>query len=569
MKVSIVFPPSICLPNQLYYSLPVLAAVVERAGHEAHAVDLNLAAADMLLTDERAERYLRIAHDMDRASDADLGPMLRALEPKVRDGPFCKDVLRDPVRCYDQPLFRRAFWNVVDALAFYYQLDPVFSPFREDLARDLAQYQRRDPWTPMRDLYEEGLLDEVLGAEPDLIAVSCVFPEQAAETIRMAAKLRARRPQAHLAIGGPLLNTNPETWLADGWIFEYFDSVVVGDGVRAMEELLEAVEGRRGFENVTNLAYRDPGGRVRRNHPTPRLESFDEMPDPDFGSIDMGRFLTPLPIYPLMVSRGCYWGKCTFCSFGWRENYRAASPERIRRLARNLAHSYGARYVQVQDSSVPPRGARVLAETIRDEDLGLHWSGEMKLASHFLDREYCETLHAGGCRSLLMGFESASQAVVDLMDKGYDQAEVPAILSNLRESGVSTELSWFIGFPTDTPETVLATVRWLYEHKDLFGLCAFVGDYQLHPDTDVFREPERFGVTVLGVDNGACRYELREGIPQELLSELKRILAVTNNRTLVCNSAHLPHLVESGLDLSQLEFPIVVPEELEELCATP
>ena len=105
-------------------------------------------------------------------------------------------------------------------------------------------------------------------------------------------------------------------------------------------------------------------------------------------------------------------------------------------------------------------------------------------------------------------------------------------------------------------------LRWLEEHRHLFGLTAFVGDYQLHPDTEVYRDPSRFGVTVIDQDNGYCRYVVAKGISQEDLKALKSILALNNNRTLVCNSAHLPHLVESGLDLSGLERPMTLPKEL-------
>jgi hypothetical protein len=96
-----------------------------------------------------------------------------------------------------------------------------------------------------------------------------------------------------------------------------------------------------------------------------------------------------------------------------------------------------------------------------------------------------------------------------------------------------------------------------------------VGDYQLHPDTAVFSDPASYGVTVIDQDNGYCRYVLVKGISQQDLAQLKPLLGINNNRTLVCNSAHLPHLVESGLELSGLERPMTVPNELVLLCEQP
>jgi anaerobic magnesium-protoporphyrin IX monomethyl ester cyclase len=571
MRVSVVFPPSICLPNQMYFSLPILAGALVRAGHEPRICELNLAAADMLLTPERTDRYLTLARRRagSRAESTDsaaLGAMLDAMEPKLRRGPDAKAALRDSVRFFEKAAFRDSFWNVVDCLGFYYQLNPIISPHRDAFADDMIEHQRADAWTPLEDLYQEGLLDEVLSGSPGLIGISLAFPEQAAEALRLARRIRDRRSGAHVCIGGPLVTQHAAKWLADGFLLDYCDSVCVGDGETTIVELADALEGSGGLDAVTNLVWRDTHGVVQRNTPEPHLESMDELPVPDFDSFDMRRFFTPRPIYPLMTSRGCYWGRCTFCSIGWRENFRQAGPAKIKADVTDLARRYGARYVQLQDSSIPPRGALHLARAIREEGLETYWVSGMKFERVLLDPAYARELAAGGCRSLLLGFESANQQVLDRMDKGYDLEDTPAMLENLRSAGISAELLWFIGFPRETRGEALRTIRWLYERKHLFGLAAFVSEYLLHPDTIVFDRPKEFGVTIKSVINDQCDYEVDAGMGLEDLRFIKRALGSTNNRTLVCNSSHLPHLVEGGLDLRGLERQLVVPPEVVAYC---
>lgn len=562
MNVSVAFAPSICLPNQVYHALPVLAGALRDAGHVPRCIDLNLAAADMLLTDERVERFLprgiALERELRAPGDTEPTPLERA-EPLLRAAEQMKDVLRDRSRCYDQPLFKRAFWGTDDALRIFYQLDEIVSPFRERFAADVLDHLERDPWSPLRDLWDEGLLDEVLAGEPGLVGICVAFPEQAVEALRLARRVRAARPDVSLCLGGPLLNVHPERWLQP-WLFDLVDYVVLGDGAFSIVELVEALEGRGDLDEVRNLV-RLRGGAVVRNDPEPWLEPLDDLPLPDFASIDLARFFTPLPIYPLMLSRGCYWGRCTFCSIGWRENYRMLSPASIERHARHLA-AQGARYVQMQDSSVPPRGAHLLAETVRAGELGLFWEGGFKFSAQLLDPAWCGDLYAGGCRSLKLGLETMNQSVIDLMEKGFRIESVPAMLRNLREAGISAELLWFIGFPTETLHDVMETVRFLHERRDQFGLTAFVGDYSLHPDTEVFHRPADFGVTVLGQRSESCEYLVERGLQPHETHELKRILACHNNRTLVCNGSHLPHLVESGIDLTGLARPPVVPAEL-------
>ena len=576
MNVSILFPPSICLPNQAYYALPLFSAVLRRAQHEPRAIDLNLIAADLLLDDKMAEsifgdigeRMVEQIAASDRAAASALRANLDASLPLVMQGESCKRALRDPQRFYDQATFKHAFWTIVDILAAFYELDPVISPFRETFVADMLANQRADAWTTMLELYDRGLLDEAIAGSPDVIGITLAFPEQAVETVRLMRKIRERAPHVKIVVGGPLVTGFADKWLADGWLLDYCDYVVLGDGETAFVELLDAIEGRRAIEDVRNLVYRDARGELRLPSGPRHLEDMDELPVPDFSAIDLPRYFVPEPIYPLMLSRGCYWGECTFCSIGWRENYRMVSKEKMRADVLEVARNNGGRFVQLQDSSIPPKAAKLLSSVVREEELELHWTGSMKFEQCFNDAEYCGHLGgAGGCRSLHMGFESSDQRLLDLMAKGYEFDDLPGMLAKLKAAGISTELLWFIGFPSQSRKDVLDTAMFLYDNRDMFGLSSFVGDYYLHPDTEVFERPQDFGVTVTGMDNDHCVYVVSEGISMDEAATLKRMLSTNNNRTLICNGSHLPHYAITG-HARGLERQIDVPAEVVEFCST-
>ena len=129
------------------------------------------------------------------------------------------------------------------------------------------------------------------------------------------------------------------------------------------------------------------------------------------------------------------------------------------------------------------------------------------------------------------------------------------------------ELLWFLGFPTETRQEVLRTARYLMDHRPLFGLASFVGSYELHPDTRIHDFPEDYGVTLLGEREGRYLYTVETGMGMEEKDHLTRLFASTENRNLACNGAHLPHLVERGLDLSDIEHPMRIPEEVITFCA--
>lgn len=561
MRVALVFPPSLCLPNQLYQALPVLAGALREGGHEPQITDLNLLAADYCLDRGRSQDLLRrgreLATRLHREGDVQAGEtlarMLAVCEPCVLSGEKHKDTLRDRDGFLDQARFKEAFWSVVDALGTAYQLDPVISPHRENFAEDMIANQEEEPWTIHQELYESGLIEAVLGREPALVGVCVAFPEQAAESVRFARRIRATAPHVKICFGGPLVSQFAEKWLENGWLFDYVDYVCIGDGEKTIVELADVLEGRGRLEDVTNLSWRDASGKVQRPMGPPVLTALHEAPLPDFRSADLARGLTPEPVYPLMASRGCYWGRCTFCSIGWRQNFRVSGNDLLRRDAVDLVETYGARFVQIQDSSLPPTAALQLARIISEEKLGLSWVAGMKFDRRFLDPEYCAELAAGGCRSLLMGIESTSARMVEKMDKGFKAEDVPTMLENIRNAGISAELLWFVGFPGETRTEAMETVRWVHDHRHLYGLSGFVGHYLMHPDTDVAERPSDYGVTVVGQDNDHLLYEVDEGMQMDEAGALSAAMADSNNRTLICNGSHVVHLGSTGLDISGLE----------------
>src|SRR5690606_3469694 len=99
---------------------------------------------------------------------------------------------------------------------------------------------------------------------PGLVGLTLAFPEQAAETVRLARRLKERAPDVHLCLGGPLVAQFADTWLEGGFVLEHVDSVCIGDGAETIVRLADALDGRGSIEEVPNLARADRRGAVVR-----------------------------------------------------------------------------------------------------------------------------------------------------------------------------------------------------------------------------------------------------------------------------------------------------------------
>jgi len=145
-------------------------------------------------------------------------------------------------------------------------------------------------------------------------------------------------------------------------------------------------------------------------------------------------------------------------------------------------------------------------------------------------------------------------------------AHMPMILDNMREAGISAELLWFIGFPTQTRRDVFETAKYLYERRDKFGLSSFVGSYALHPDSVVFERPQDFKIKLIAEDNSQYTYESEEGLAMNEIQELKDMFSKHDNRTLTCNGSHLPHLAITERNTEGIGNPLIISDELVNYC---
>ena len=58
------------------------------------------------------------------------------------------------------------------------------------------------------------------------------------------------------------------------------------------------------------------------------MEDLRVVPAPDFDGLPLEKYFAPHLVLPYDPTRGCYWGKCTFCHYGLAEVGTAAYRER-------------------------------------------------------------------------------------------------------------------------------------------------------------------------------------------------------------------------------------------------
>ena len=193
----------------------------------------------------------------------------------------------------------------------------------------------------------------------------------------------------------------------------------------------------------------------------------DKVPAPDFD--DYFRTLEGSPIgayiHPgllIETSRGCWWGEkhhCTFCGLnGAGMGFRSRSAERAVEEFDHLSTRYGVSDFLVADNIIATPHYQTLLPRLAEAPQSFNLFYETKSN---VRREQMKALQEAGVSWIQPGFESLSDPVLALIDKGTTAATNVQTMKWAREMGM--RLSWNIlsGFPGEEDEWYAEMAEWV------------------------------------------------------------------------------------------------------------
>lgn len=226
------------------------------------------------------------------------------------------------------------------------------------------------------------------------------------------------------------------------------------------------------------------------------MEDLKALPAPDFEGLPLDRYLAPRLVLPYDPTRGCYWGKCTFCHYGLAEVGTASYRERDVTVAvehlRALSERHGTRHFYRSQDSVAPKTILKLSQAIIDAGLEIRWATDLK-PEKVMTQERAETLRKAGAVACALGVESGSKRVLELIDKGAPPKVVADVIDHLAGAGIAAEAMCFTDFPTETHEEALQTFDFLERRKGNVAVY-IVGEFGLTHGSLVAQSPERFDI---------------------------------------------------------------------------
>ena len=364
--------------------------------------------------------------------------------------------------------------------------------FPVDSSRALLRGVRDPRFNMFLDLYRAGVLNDIHRFQPDVVGISIPSMPQMLAGMTLAYLVKESGLPTHVTVGGPHISMLRDELVKTPAIWQLIDSAVVFDGEAPLLRLVEAVTQGKEFSHIPNLIYRD-GSQVRVN-PRKEPEKINNLPLPDFDGLPLDRYLAPKLVLPLLTARGCYFGKCVFCNVGYGEpeSFSQLRAEHLADQVLELHRQYGARHVFFSDEAVTPRNLKHLSALLAESGAPVSWGGCARF-ERVISRDLLEQMHAGGCRMILFGLESASEPIMRAMVKGTELEHMSRILRESAEAGIWNHTFFFFGFPGETLNDAQQTVNFLYAHKPYIHSAA-LGTFLMERYSPAHRFPQAYGV---------------------------------------------------------------------------
>jgi radical SAM superfamily enzyme YgiQ (UPF0313 family) len=520
-KVMLLFPPE-WVPTAPYLALPSLTAVLREAGHTVIQRDINIGMWDHFFSMEfliwvkaRLGMQLKPLQDKEKAGtlteqEADHKAVVEQaytvdvfdLADRAEDA---KLIVRGE-RFYQAEILEGALNCFREAMAYisaaYYPASLVFYPmesnlgYRPGVSKEVLACLDDEQVNVYRDLCNQLVMPAVAKEKPDVVGVSIGTQMQLLAGLTFCKMIKETFPHIHVVVGGNVITRLQEDLAKHEQFFtDVFDSAILYEGEHALLWLIEALNGERAIASVPNLIYRDASG-IHRNSEV-YTEKTTALPLPDFDGLPLDRYFVPELIIPYLATRGCYWGRCTFCDHGqgYFDQYRGVPVQQVVEQIKALRDKYQCRHFLFSDESYPPALFKKVSQLLVDQNVGIRWTTLIRFEETLQDQETWDLAAKAGCCTLYYGMESASERVLSLMDKHAKKSVIQRNLQMAAKSGIWNHVMAFYGFPGETLDEALETRQFVLENQPVIHsmeLFYFVA----YRHTPMVRNPEKFGITI-------------------------------------------------------------------------
>ena len=326
-----------------------------------------------------------------------------------------------------------------------------------------------------------------------LLGISIISPSQVIAGLTLGLLVKRYMPHIHVNIGGQWPTLYRKVLLERKDLFKCFDSIIVFEGETPLYGLAKALKEKRNI-SLSNVILKGTKSDFSNNHSE---ENLDFLPCPDFDGLPLEDYdnnqLMGITI-TYETSRGCYWGKCAYCVDLPlpRPSYRRKNPKLVARDIEKLTKRYKAKVMMLGDPGLSPLQMLEVSKEMSRKKIDIDWWTMARLDRGF-NQEIFKIASRAGLKQVNFGFESASDRICNLFDKGNKVEQSARIIKQCSAASINVALQVMLGLPKETYADVLETINFLIANNKFISDIAF-NVYYLTPANLIYTDPEKYGI---------------------------------------------------------------------------
>jgi len=306
-------------------------------------------------------------------------------------------------------------------------------------------------------------------------------------------------------------------FMKECWFVDY---VIKGDATEAFSKLMtELSKSNPLLSKVPGLIYRE-GDKVKSNSYYRQMGNTNMIPD--FTALNMEDYhlshreimekygdgigaahANGIALLPFHFIKGCP-NSCTFCFWNREKYYKHTDPEDVVSAIRHMKEKYKiSNFIFLNNSFNPSLSyGKELLKSFISHDLNINWSDSIN--PNQCDPELITYCRDSGCRQLYWGIESASQSILQRLNRPTNSTNFETYLKRAHECNIFNGVNFFVGIPHESTSDISITADFIKRANRYFEYFN-VNLLRLIPEYPHIRDPLDQGIKLLKLGSAEMR----------------------------------------------------------------
>lgn len=449
MKIALVFPPNYEYPTATPpLGISYLKSYIQAKFSESvvvDCIDLNIVATNRLISEEKVLKYLaKLSNSVLRNINKKKLSALREIPNKNINKVY--NLIKNKKAFDDDFVYMSGIKASSEYLTTASKL--IFNAAENLIQQNICKNEDLNLFSKIIGLNKFGI------EKYELVGISALYTNQIILGLLIANIIKNNSKNILAVIGGAAITQMPEeNYKSILFSNSPIDVVCDGEGELTLYELLNQMQSGKLFPNkIPNIRFLCEGKIIKTK--SVFINKLNEIPFPDFSDYDFEKYHSPVPVVPMVTSRGCCWSKCRFCDYNcnYSSKYRVRSSVNVIEEIKSLFSKYsvdGTLHISFDDSDISAVRAEKIAQKIIKEKIRVRYFF-LSRPTYLHTKKRLQKIKESGCILICYGVESFNQKILDLENKGTNVDDIKKVLKNTNFAGLYFYCLYFVGFPGQT-----------------------------------------------------------------------------------------------------------------------